>query len=241
MQTIARSLPHALPKAGLDLSQLSQYVLSDRCASHPFFAYLRENELSTGQIKTLLRNYDAHAALLRRLLLKAATLMPESAVGFILENVRNEYGNGSFSNCHQAQLLDLAMQCGLSTSGFQQAFQQARITDGVRSFMKKAPQYYFPRPKQGHLRAAIAAGAITTTEVLALEEFKALQCVFVSRGLQNHVWFDHVNVEAEHTAESIELALHFADHSWDAVNIGIDGMLDATYDLYDGLFEAASS
>jgi hypothetical protein len=162
--------------------------------------------------------------------------MPESAVGFILENVRNEYGNGSFRQCHQAQLLDLANKSGLTS----QAFQEAPIMEGVRSFMKKAPHFYFPRPKQRFLRAAIAAGAITTTEVLALEEFKALQCAFVSRGLQNHIWFDHVSVEAEHTADSIQLAVHFAEHSLDAVNVGMTGMLAATNDLYDGLLQAAS-
>jgi hypothetical protein len=260
MQTIG-----AVPATKPDIKELEksepldikEYVLAHKCAQHPLFSYLRGNELSQEQIKNLLRNYDAHAGLLRRLLLKAATLMPDSAVGFILENVRNEYGNGSFEHCHQAQLLDLAAQTGISAT----TFQQAKITRGVRSFMKKAPQFYYPRAsnksenqhsdtkqsatkksatsQQSYLRAAIAAGAITTTEILALEEFKALQCAFVSRHLQNHIWFDHVNVEAEHTAESIQLALHFSERSWNAVKIGIDGMLEATYDLYDGLMQAA--
>src|SRR5581483_9422771 len=83
---------------------LTELASSHPCRQHPLFAHLRTRTLSKEQAVSLLVNYDAHATLLRRLLLKAAAFMPEPAVGFILENVRNEYGNGDYRLCHQGQL-----------------------------------------------------------------------------------------------------------------------------------------
>jgi hypothetical protein len=228
MQTVS----HPLQSVKVDIEN---YILAHQCASHPLFACLGERQINTDQFCRFLKNYDAHASLLRRLLLKAATLMPEDAVGFILENVRNEYGNGDFAKCHQGQLRDLVRAAGVHD----QEFDAAPISVGVRSFMKKASGCYFPANSLSGRRAAIAAGAITTTEVLALQEFRSMQSAFVSRDLQDHVWFDHVSVEAEHTRESIQLAQHFVDkyHAWKDVRFGIDSMLDATSDLYDGLLE----
>lgn len=79
---------------------LNQYVAAHPAWSHPLFARLAqaasvEHMLDAQTLGHFLRNYDAHASHLRRLLLSAATLMPEKAVGYILENVRNEYGNGN--------------------------------------------------------------------------------------------------------------------------------------------------
>ncbi len=56
-------------------------------ARHPLFDYLDRTKLNHQQICSFLANYDAHASLLRRLLLKAATLMPEEAVGYILSRM----------------------------------------------------------------------------------------------------------------------------------------------------------
>src|SRR5262245_58694831 len=74
-------------------SHLKSLAGSHDCAQHPLFARLDACEPTPARIAGLLRNYDAHAGVLRRLLLKAAAIMPEKACGYILENVRNEYGN----------------------------------------------------------------------------------------------------------------------------------------------------
>ncbi len=186
----------------------------------------------------MLRNYDAHAAVLRRLLLKAATLMPEAAVGYILENVRNEYGNGDYSKAHQWQLKNLASLAGVSDDHFN----NAKIEAGTKKFIQQATKYYDPRPASsaGFMRAAVSAGAITATEILALEEFKALQVAFRQFNLEHHIWFDHVNVEAEHTNESIRLAEYFIEkhNARKAVEHGLYGVLEANISLYDGLLNA---
>lgn len=218
--------------------RIKELALNHACAKHPLFDYLRTETLSVMQVAALLRNYDAHAAVLRRLLLKAAALMPEAAVGFILENVRNEYGNGDYSKAHQWQLKDLAIQAGVTDD----AFRQAKIEAGTKKFIQIATRFYDPKPSTaaGHLRAAVSAGAITATEILALEEFKALQVAFSQFDLQNHIWFDHVNVEAEHTDESIQLAEYFiAKHNaTNAVEYGLRGVLDGNVWLYDGLLSS---
>lgn len=216
-------------------------ALAHQCASHPLFLFLAQHSLDMRQVAALLRNYDAHASVLRRLLLKAVTLMPEAAVGFILENVRNEYGNGQPDQAHQLQLLDLAQQAGVR----QDLFWAQPIQSGVKQYIKEATKYYFPRgPLRGGMnRAAIAAGAITATEILALEEFKAMQLAFARLGLQDHIWFNHVKVEAEHTDESIQLAIFFMEHyeAHESVQFGLSGLLNANVMLYDGLLSAITA
>ncbi len=218
--------------------RIKELALSHPCARHELFEHLRENKFELRQIAGMLRNYDAHASVLRRLLLKAATLMPEPAVGFILENVRNEYGNGDYSKAHQWQLRDLARQAGVTDD----AFNAAKIEMGTKKFIQLATRYYDPKPASAanFMRAAVAAGAITATEILALEEFKALQIAFRQFNLEHHIWFDHVNVEAEHTDESIQLAEYFIDrhNAARAVEHGLIGVLDANVFLYDGLLNA---
>ncbi len=188
----------------------------------------------------MLRNYDAHASVLRhRLLLKAVALMPEPAVGFILENVRNEYGNGDYSKAHQWQLKDLANRAGVTDD----AFNSAKIEAGTRKFIQTATKYYDPKPSSsaGFMRAAVSAGAITATEILALEEFKAItNRICPVSTLEHHIWFDHVSVEADHTDESIQLAEYFIDkhNAIKAVEHGLNGVLEANVSLYDGLLSS---
>lgn len=230
-----------------DLSvALQKFVEEHPVSRHALFAALNEVELTVESGGRLLKNYDAHASHLRRLLLKSATLMPESAVGFILENVRNEYGNGVDSDRHQLQLQDVAYQAGNSKDDYR----KFAVESGVKRFIKDVTPYYFPISQtlaehsptlknrmRGLSRAAIAAGAITATELMAVEEFKALQIAFRTFDLQDHIWFDHVRVEQEHSGDSIALALYFLErhNSFAAVEFGLKGVLDANVLLYDGL------
>jgi len=220
---------------------LRQFVLEHPVFCHPLFERLKKGIDSQKKGGDLLRNYDAHASHLRRLLLKSATIMPERAVGFILENVRNEYGNGRVENRHQLQLQDLAWQIGVSPS----SYHQAPIKTGIRTFIKEVTPYYYPL---GHFkgtnfkaiksRAAVAAGAITATELMAVEEFKALQIAFASFGKEHHIWFDHVTIECEHFEDSVNLALYFLQENSDLeadVLFGLNGVLNANLHLYDGL------
>jgi len=191
------------------------------------------------QIARFLRNYDAHAAVLRRLLLKAATLMPEEAVGFILENVRNEYGNGNPDDRHQLQLVDVARSAGVTTD----EFAAAAVQPGVKEYIRSVTPLYYPlrgRWPQNYRRAAISAGAISATEMLAIKEFESMQRAFSNLGLAHHIWFNHVTVEVEHCDESLDLALHFIEHyrAQEAVEFGMRGVLDANVRLYDGLLAA---
>ncbi|MBP9091181.1 iron-containing redox enzyme family protein [bacterium] len=214
--------------------------------NHPLFTALRANKITLASAGRLLKNYDAHASHLRRLLLKAATIMPESAVGFILENVRNEYGNGIDSDRHQLQLQDVAFSAGVSRDDYR----NYSVEKSVKTFIKKVTPLYFPiaqhtdkhAPKfkkqtRALSKAAIAAGAITATELMAVEEFRALQIAFRQFDLQDHIWFDHVRVEEEHSSDSIALAHYFLSRhqSYEAVEYGLRGVLDANIDLYDGL------
>ena len=229
---------------------LRDFAAAHPASSHPLFSCLdksKEEEgynLSQLQAGALLRNYDAHASHLRRLLLKAATIMPECAVGFILENVRNEYGNGDADGRHQLQLQDLAWQIGLSRS----QYDGFAITSGIRTFIKDVTAYYYPVKNevspdwQFSSRAAVAAGAITATELLAIEEFKSLQKAFTPFGLADHIWFDHVAIECEHFEDSVNLALYFLESREEReknleadVLFGLKGVLDANMHLYDGL------
>jgi hypothetical protein len=219
--------------------QLMAIAFSHACARHRWFEAVAGLNPSNAQIAALLRNYDAHASVLRRLLLKAATLMPETAVGFILENVRNEYGNGDNKNRHQLQLIDLAHAAGVSS----EEFHRARIEEGVRDYIDQVIPFYYPHKTELNkkmYRPAVAAGAITATEVMALEEFRAMHKAFARRGLGKHIWFDHLTVEAEHTGESVALAVHFIENfdGLEAVVYGLTGVLQATVRLYDGLYEA---
>lgn len=206
------------------------------CARHPLFQALQHRSLQKHQVAGLLRNYDAHASVLRRLLLKAATIMPESAVGYVLENVRNEYGNGDYAGNHQAQLQDVAWQSGVTKAGYK----AAKVQPAIKAFIKEVGHYYTGtgcQTQPGLLRAAIAAGAITATELLAVQEFRALQIAFSRFGLEHHIWFHHVTIEADHSDESLALALHFIEkhHASNSVVYGMNGVLRANISLYDGL------
>ena len=223
---------------------LRQTVLAHPAAEHKLFARLNRGELTIEEAGAFLRNYDAHASHLRRLLLKAATIMPERAVGFILENVRNEYGNGDVDGRHQLQLQDLAWQIGLSRDDYN----RFPVKPGIRRFIKDVTDYYYPlgRFQQSteaskhtiKSRAAIAAGAITATELMAVEEFKSMQQAFRTFGLEHHIWFDHVTIECEHLEDSVNLALYFLreNPAFEAdVLFGLRGVLDANMHLYNGL------
>jgi hypothetical protein len=217
---------------------LVDIALGHPCARHELFNRLRHVELTTASAGALLRNYDAHACVLRRLLLRAAAIMPEEAVGYILENVRTEFGAGNVDDRHQLQLVDLAHKSGVRDADFK----AYRIESGVKQFVKAATRYYYPAnlPASRHYKPAICAGAITATEVLAIEEFKALQIAFSSLNLQHHIWFDHVEVEVSHSDDSLALAHHFMaqEKHIPAVLLGLNGVLDATVLLYDGLLAA---
>lgn len=213
------------------------------CARHDFFEVVRSVKLTPSRAGALLRNYDAHASVLRRLLLKAASIMPELAVGFVLENVRTEFGSGNVDDRHQLQLIDVALQTGISL----QEFEAYPVQPGIKRFIKAATPFYYPMQKSHkakfgkHNRAAISAGAITATEILAIEEFKALQIAFEQFNLQHHIWFDHVTVEVDHTEESLALATYFMQdkrNHTEAVLLGLNGVLDANMALYDGLLES---
>jgi len=210
------------------------------CARHPLFEYLDRTKLNREQSLRFLANYDAHASLLRRLLLKAATIMPEEAVGYILENVRNEYGNGNPDHRHQLQLHDLALKVGVTSD----ELEKAPLEAGVKKYMADVPNYYFPEnPELVPIQhfPAISAGAITATEILAVEEFRHMQKSFAFHNLDQHIWFDHVTVEVEHSEESVALAIFFADTEDGAESVihGLNAVLDANVHLYDGLLKAA--
>ncbi len=218
---------------------LHDLASNHQAASHEFFAYLKKKPLATESAIRLLRSYDVHASALRRLLLKAATLMPEPAVGYVLENVRNEYGNGNYQLCHQNQLHDLAKQTGIAYD----VFLQTEPTSPIWSYIREVNRYYFPVEEhfdKPYLRPAVAAGAITATEILALAEFKALQEAFAHLSLDKHIWFHHVEIEAAHSDDSTALALYFIEHNQahEAVMFGMEQTLNATVNLYDGLLLA---
>jgi hypothetical protein len=216
------------------------------CSQHAIFETLSDICLDVPAAAALLRNYDAHAGVLRRLLLRSAGIMPEAAVGFVLENVRNEYGNGNYADNHQSQLKNVATCAGVS----EDSWRKAKIQPGIRRFIRQAVRYY--RPTAAVLAGAgenngtkltapaVCAGAITATELLAVSEFKALQKAFAAFGLSHHRWFDHVTIEEEHSDESLRLALYFAQNRdlFRSVEVGMTGILDANMDLYDGLLAA---
>ena len=229
----------------LDFSQhLLNLANEHPCSSHPLFDFLESNELDDRQAAALLRNYDAHASVLRRLLLNAAAIMPEHAVPFVLENVRNEYGNGDYARNHQDQLRDLAWSCGISRDDFF----ACKIQNGVSEFIKAATQFYSPsrnaiagrRSGAGMRTAAIVAGAVSATEILAIKEFVYIQKPFARRGLEHHIWFHHITIEEEHTDESLSLARCFEESEAGVrgVEFGLTGVLDANCSLYDGLLAA---
>lgn len=246
---------------------LQGLVETHPASRHRLFDRLREGTLSRAQAKRLLTNYDAHAGLLRRLLLSAAAAMPEPAVGFILENVRNEYGNGNYTLCHENLLADLielveedAQQPALDMASVEQRLRikqrnlrpdgewQIAVEDGVRQYISRIPFLYSPGKfevdaEPGLYKPAITAGAITATEVMALVEFQAMQEAFRPFGLAEHPWFDHVNVESEHSEESLALAGYFiVNHQAnDAVEYGLLRTLDVNICLYDGLSSAISN
>jgi hypothetical protein len=214
-------------------------LAKDHVASrHPF---LQAPRLSAKQAIHLLFNYDAHASLLRRLLLNAAGKMPEPAVGFILENVRNEYGNGNYDHCHQGQLRDLMFKLARLAPGVH----PDKVSSGVRAYMKAVVEFYDPTNYEtttDFYLPAVIAGAISATEIMALGEFRSLHQTFHDFKLEKHIWFDHVTVEAEHTDEALALAEYFlsSDKAKKAVEYGFKGVLDANCHLYDGLMESTS-
>lgn len=209
------------------------------CSQHPLFEMLDSIQLTKLQAAHLLRNYDAHASVLRRYLLRAAAIMPEEAVPLVLENVRNEYGNGDYSKNHQDQLRDLAWKSGVSRA----VFFEAKVNNGIKAFIKAARLYYCPRKGThgaGMKNPAIVAGAITATEILAVKEFASMQKAFASLGLAEHHWFHHVTIEQEHRDESVALAKYFEERhdAAKSVEFGLKGVLDANIYLYDGLLAA---
>jgi len=218
-------------------SYLRDLAKNHAASRHPF---LQGPRLSARQAINLLFNYDAHASLLRRLLLNAAGKMPEPAVGFILENVRNEYGNGNYDHCHQGQLRDLMFKLAMLAPGVH----PDRISSGVRAYMKAVVEFYDPTNAEtndnGFYLPAVIAGAISATEIMALDEFRSLFQTFHDFKLQKHIWFDHVTVEAEHTDEALALAEYFlaSASAKKAVEYGFNGVLDANCHLYDGLMES---
>jgi hypothetical protein len=225
-------------------SEIFSLARSHPCSRHQLFSVLTcaDLDLTAEKAGRFLKNYDAHASLLRRLLLKAATLMPEPAVGYVLENVRNEYGNGNYATNHQNQLREVAVAAGCSVA----QFMSSPVMPGIRRFLQKVSQLYYPVSEKGFaslLKPAIAAGAITATEILAVEEFRAMHIAFSRIGCGQHIWFNHVLLEQEHTDESVALAVYFAQHhkAFEAVQVGLVGVLDANLDLYDGLLEALTS
>jgi hypothetical protein len=236
-------------------SYLKDLAFAHPCASHELFSRLNNADrqpISARQAVALLVNYDAHAGLLRRLLLKAAAFMPEAAVGFVLENVRNEYGNGDYSLCHQGQLRDVierVKQMG-DPDRLEDSVKpvESSLQKGVKAYIREVVDYYHPHGdhvevKQGMYGPAITAGAITATELMALEEFKSMQVAFRKFELDYHPWFDHVNVECDHGEESLALAEHFIEN-YDAaasVEFGFNKTLDANVHLYDGLLEAINA
>lgn len=227
----------------LDLKITKASYLRDLAIGHEVFShpFLQSPDLSAEQALHVLFNYDAHASLLRRLLLNAAGKMPEPAVGFILENVRNEYGNGQYSNCHQGQLHDLMQK--LSRLAPLAKVQQ--VSNGIRQYMRMVVEYYDPKSDTScsdFYLPAVIAGAISATEIMALDEFRSLHKTFHKFNLQTHIWFDHVTVEAEHSDEALCLAEYFLaknEHK-KAVEYGFNGVLDANRYLYDGLMESTN-
>lgn len=230
---------------------VTKFAQAHPAFEHPLFERLRQGTFSCEKLGKLLKNYDAHASQLRRLLLKVATIMPEQAVGLILENVRNEYGNGHEADRHQLQLQSLAWALDISVEQYRKFAVEAE----VRKFIKDVTPLYFPLAENycseiissenatTKLRkAAIAAGAVTATELMAVEEFKALQVTFGQYGLQDHIWFDHVQVECEHSDESVALAVYFIEkhNDFEAVQFGLQGVLDANMHLYNGLLATLS-
>ena len=209
------------------------------CSHHRLFGELESVRLTVAQSTCLLRNYDAHASVLRRYLLRAAAIMPEEAVPLVLENVRNEYGNGDYSKNHQDQLRDLAYKCGVSKT----TFLQAKVESGIKAFIKDARRFYCPKKglHDSTLKIpAIVAGAITATEILAVKEFSFLQKAYRSLNLDRHHWFHHVTIELEHQDESVALAKYFQERhdAANSVEFGLKGILDANIHLYDGLLAA---
>lgn len=227
----------------LETSRITNLVSLHPCSSHSLFDYLENTEMQAEQALRLLVNYDAHAALLRRLLLKAAAIMPEQAVGYVIENVRNEYGNGDWQKSHGLQVRDLIETLERKYSLFDLSVSVDSIESGVRLYMKEVVRYYSPTadsPKQLY-KPAIVAGAITATEVMALKEFESMHEAFARFNLADHIWFDHVLVESEHKEEALALAEYFLDRSADAVEYGLVGVLDLNIHLYDGLYAACRS
>lgn len=222
----------------LDLKLTKASYLRELASAHSVFRhdFLTCLHLNQKQAAQLLSNYDAHATLLRRLLLLAASRMPEPAVGFILENVRNEYGNGDYRDCHQGQLRDLIKLLSKQTS----ADISDKISPGVRSYMRKVTQFYSPEKDCSFYKPAVIAGAVSATEIMAMEEFKSLFKAFQLFNLENHRWFDHINVEIEHSDEALMLADYFLQESKNqkSIEFGFNGVLEANLLLYDGLLES---
>ncbi len=103
------------------------------------------------------------------------------------------------------------MRAGVSV----EELQKAPLEAGVKKYMEQVPQFYFPE-QIGHesvlMTPAISAGAITATEILAIEEFRHMQNSFAFLGLHQHIWFDHVTVEVEHSEDSVALAVVLCRH-----------------------------
>lgn len=223
------------------VSQVETLILEHPCASHKWFELMTQSKIEPDKLLSLLINYDAHATLLRRLLLKSATIMPEAAVGFILENVRTEYGSGDYSKAHQLQLFDLINKL---SSMFEVELSPVvrELKPGVRQYLEEISTFYFPEQELNESMdlPSIAAGAITATEVLAMKEFVVMQKAFSHYGLDDHIWFNHVEVEQEHAGDSLNLVEYFLNsdtRTFESIEFGIGGVLMCNTSLYDGFQE----
>ncbi len=144
------------------------------------------------------------------------------------------------ADCHQGQLRDLMFKLAMLAPGVH----PDRISSGVRAYMKAVVEFYDPTNAETNDNSfylpAVIAGAISATEIMALDEFRSLFHTFHDFKLQKHIWFDHVTVEAEHTDEALALAEYFlaSASAKKAVEYGFNGVLDANCHLYDGLMES---
>lgn len=233
---------HSFKESDDRVGQLKRLILEHPIIEHDWFKILHEERVDPERLIKLLFNYDAHAALLRRLLLKACVLMPEGAVGFVLENVRTEYGSGDYSKAHHFQILDLIKKLG-ETCKVDTDDSLKEISQGVHQYMLEVPSFFSPEelePEEGMYAPCVSAGAILATEVLAELEFKALQHAFKPFGLHEHIWFNHLTVEKEHADESFNLALYFLnedDRCMESLEFGIGGILMCNSSLYNGFLD----
>ena len=229
------------------VGHLKSLILEHPCANHEWFKLMEETQIRPEKLVRFLINYDVHATLLRRLLLKAACIMPEPAVGYILENVRTEYGSGDYKKAHQLQLLDLLKTLAIKFN-IQVEGEVKKVSEGVRQYLNEIPAFYIPDEESTDgvntfEAQAISAGAIGATELLAMKEFSSMKRAFDVYSLGDHIWFDHVRHEKEHAEDSFDLIKYFLqldESNTESIELGIGGVLMCNTSLYDGFLEALS-